>query len=126
MRNWALRISAYADRLLKGLETLDWSDSLKEIQRNWIGRSEGGALHFDIKGHDATMEIFTTRPDTIFGATFMVLAPAAPYAGAQTWGSDFLPACHQGTQIIPGKEPLPNLTPAAPSPELQAIKGAAS
>jgi len=75
MRNWALRISAYADRLLKGLETLEWSDSLKEIQRNWIGRSEGGALHFAIKGHEETMEIFTTRPDTIFGATFMVLAP---------------------------------------------------
>jgi leucyl-tRNA synthetase len=75
MRNWALRISAYADRLLNGLDSLDWSDSLKEIQRNWIGRSEGGALHFAIKGHDATMEIFTTRPDTIFGATFMVLAP---------------------------------------------------
>jgi leucyl-tRNA synthetase len=75
MRNWALRISSYADRLLKGLETLDWSDSLKEIQRNWIGRSEGSALHFAIKGHDASMEIFTTRPDTIFGATFMVLAP---------------------------------------------------
>lgn len=75
MRNWALRISAYADRLLKGLETLDWSDSLKEIQRNWIGRSEGGALHFAIKDHEETMEIFTTRPDTIFGATFMVLAP---------------------------------------------------
>ena len=75
MRNWALRISAYADRLLNGLDNLDWSDSLKEIQKNWIGRSEGGALHFAIKGHPGTMEIFTTRPDTIFGATFMVLAP---------------------------------------------------
>lgn len=75
MKNWALRISAYADRLLKGLENLEWSDSLKEIQRNWIGRSEGGAFHFNIKGHPETMEIFTTRPDTIFGATFMVMAP---------------------------------------------------
>lgn len=75
MKNWALRISAYADRLLKGLEQLDWSDSIKEIQKNWIGRSEGGALTFALKGHQETMEVFTTRPDTIFGATFMVVAP---------------------------------------------------
>ena len=75
MKNWALRISAYADRLLKGLEQLDWSDSIKEIQKNWIGRSEGGALTFALKGYLETMEVFTTRPDTIFGATFMVMAP---------------------------------------------------
>ena len=75
MRQWLLRITAYADRLLKGLDTVDWSESLKEIQRNWIGRSEGGNMNFAVENSDAVIEVFTTRPDTIFGATFMVLAP---------------------------------------------------
>jgi len=75
MMQWSLRITAYAQRLLNGLDMIDWSDALKEQQRNWIGRSEGASVHFAIHGHDETMEIFTTRPDTIFGATFMVLAP---------------------------------------------------
>ena len=75
MKQWQLRVTAYADRLLAGLDTIDWSDSLKEIQRNWIGRSEGAQVFFDIDGLDEKMEIFTTRPDTIFGATFMVIAP---------------------------------------------------
>lgn len=75
MQQWFLRITAYADRLLEGLERIEWSDSLKEIQRNWIGRSEGSTIFFGLKGHDASIEVFTTRPDTIFGATFMVLAP---------------------------------------------------
>ncbi len=75
MRQWLLRVSAYADRLLKGLDTIDWSDSLKEIQRYWIGRSEGAEMMFPIKGSDIKLEIFTTRADTVFGVTFMVLAP---------------------------------------------------
>ena len=75
MKQWFLRITAYADRLLEGLERIEWSESLKEIQRNWIGRSEGATVFFGLKGHDASIEVFTTRPDTIFGATFMVLAP---------------------------------------------------
>ena len=75
MQQWFLRITAYAERLLEGLERIEWSDSLKEIQRNWIGRSEGATIFFGLKGHDASIEVFTTRPDTIFGATFMVLAP---------------------------------------------------
>ncbi|HMM12132.1 MAG TPA: leucine--tRNA ligase [Bacteroidales bacterium] len=75
MKQWLLRITAYADRLLEGLETIDWSDSLKEIQRNWIGKSTGGAIRFRLDGYDDFIEVFTTRPDTIFGATFMVLAP---------------------------------------------------
>ncbi len=75
MKQWQLRVTAYAERLLEGLDTIDWSDSLKEIQRNWIGRSEGAQVFFDIDGLDEKMEIFTTRPDTIFGATFMVIAP---------------------------------------------------
>jgi len=75
MRQWLLRVSAYASRLLNGLDTIDWSDSLKEIQRNWIGRSEGAEMVFPIKNSDVKMEIFTTRADTVFGVTFMVLAP---------------------------------------------------
>lgn len=75
MRQWCLRISAYAQRLLDGLDTLDWTDSLKEIQRNWIGRSEGAEVNFSLKDSDQKIEVFTTRPDTIFGVTFMVVAP---------------------------------------------------
>lgn len=75
MRQWCLRISAYAERLLNDMETLEWTDSLKEIQRNWIGRSEGAEVYFKVDGSDMKILIFTTRPDTIYGATFMVLAP---------------------------------------------------
>ncbi len=75
MRQWCLRVSAYAQRLLDGLETIDWTDSLKETQRNWIGRSEGTEMVFRVKDSDETFTIFTTRADTIFGVTFMVLAP---------------------------------------------------
>jgi leucyl-tRNA synthetase len=75
MMQWALRISAYAQRLLDDLETVDFSEALKIQQRNWIGRSEGAQLFFQIEGQDAAIEVFTTRPDTIFGATFIVLAP---------------------------------------------------
>ena len=75
MRQWCLRISAYAKRLLDDLENIDWTDSLKEIQRNWIGRSEGAEVYFKIDGSERKILIFTTRPDTIYGATFMVLAP---------------------------------------------------
>ena len=79
MRQWFLRISAYAQRLLDGLETIEWSDSLKEIQRYWIGRSEGAEVLFPIKDSTLSLDIFTTRPDTIFGSTFMVLAPEHEY-----------------------------------------------
>lgn len=75
MRQWCLRVSAYAERLLHDLETLDWTESLKETQRNWIGRSEGAEMEFRLAGKDCTFTIFTTRADTIFGVTFMVLAP---------------------------------------------------
>ncbi|PXX96926.1 leucine--tRNA ligase [Marinifilum breve] len=75
MRQWSLRVSAYAKRLLDGLDNLEWTDSLKEIQKNWIGRSVGAEVNFGVKDSDIKMEIFTTRPDTIFGVTFMVLAP---------------------------------------------------
>lgn len=73
--SWSLRTTAYAERLLQGLDKVEWSEALKTQQRNWIGKSEGAKAYFQLKGHDEKIEIFTTRPDTIFGATFMVLAP---------------------------------------------------
>jgi leucyl-tRNA synthetase len=75
MKQWSMRITAYSQRLLDGLEEIDWSESLKEQQRNWIGRSEGASIHFDVMDHDTKIEVFTTRPDTIFGVSFMTLAP---------------------------------------------------
>ena len=75
MKQWCLRVSAYAQRLLDGLNNIDWTDSLKETQRNWIGRSEGTEMQFKVKDSDIEFTIFTTRADTIFGVTFMVLAP---------------------------------------------------
>jgi len=79
MRQWCLRVSAYAQRLLNGLDTVDWTDSLKETQRNWIGRSEGTEVQFKIKDSDKEFTIFTTRADTMFGVTFMVLAPESEW-----------------------------------------------
>ena len=79
MRQWCLRVSAYAPRLLDDLDGLAWSDSLKETQRNWIGRSEGAEMRFPVKDSDLELEIFTTRADTVFGVTFMVLAPESEY-----------------------------------------------
>ncbi len=79
MRQWSLRVSAYAQRLLDGLDTIDWTDSLKETQKNWIGRSEGAEMNFKIKDPDFQFTVFTTRADTIFGVTFMVLAPESDY-----------------------------------------------
>jgi leucyl-tRNA synthetase len=75
MKQWVLKITAYADRLLEDLEELDWPESLKEMQRNWIGRSEGAEIHFQVDGTDEKYTVFTTRPDTLFGATYSVLAP---------------------------------------------------
>ncbi|MCB0755535.1 MAG: leucine--tRNA ligase, partial [Flavobacteriales bacterium] len=75
MKQWSMRITAYSQRLLDGLEDLDWSESLKEQQRNWIGRSEGASIEFKVQGSEFKVEVFTTRPDTIFGVSFMTLAP---------------------------------------------------
>ena len=75
MTQWSMRISAYAERLLQGLHTIDWTDALKESQRNWIGKSVGATVVFDLKDHASTIEVFTTRPDTVFGVSFMTLAP---------------------------------------------------
>lgn len=79
MKQWLLRVSAYAKRLLKGLENLEWSESIKDIQKNWIGKSKGAEIKFSIKDSESNIEVFTTRPDTIFGATFMVIAPESEY-----------------------------------------------
>ena len=84
MRQWCLRVSAYAQRLLDGLDTIDWTDSLKETQRNWIGRSEGAEVVFQVKDSDINFTIFTTRADTMFGVTFMVLAPESEYVALVT------------------------------------------
>ena len=78
MRQWMLKITAYAERLLEDLEELDWTESLKEMQRNWIGRSVGAEVRFDVHGLDESITVFTTRPDTLWGATYMVLAPEHP------------------------------------------------
>ena len=75
---WVLRITKYADRLLSGLETLDWPEYIKESQRNWIGRSEGAEIEFGITNNELRIKVFTTRPDTLFGATYLVLAPEHP------------------------------------------------
>lgn len=75
MTQWSMRISAYAERLLQGLNDIDWSESIKESQRNWIGKSVGAMVSFNVNNHDAKIDVFTTRPDTIFGVTFMTLAP---------------------------------------------------
>ncbi len=79
MLQWSLRISAYAERLLQGLEEVDWTDSLKEMQRNWIGKSTGASVNFKVANSEKSIEVFTTRPDTIFGVSFMVIAPEHEY-----------------------------------------------
>ena len=84
MKQWLLRITAYADRLLTGLETVEWSESVKDVQRNWIGKSMGASVHFMVEGKDIDLEVFTTRADTLYGTTFMVLAPEHELVSAIT------------------------------------------
>jgi leucyl-tRNA synthetase len=87
LRQWMLRITAYADRLVDDLDLVEWPESVKAMQRNWIGRSEGASIRFAVAGSDASVEVFTTRPDTIFGATYMVLAPEHPLVDELVAGS---------------------------------------
>ena len=105
LKQWMMRITAYADRLLEDLDLLDWSDSIKTMQRNWIGRSEGAEVRFavDAAAGDAssatTIDVFTTRPDTLFGATYMVLAPEHPLVDtlvADAYADDVNPAWTSG------------------------------
>jgi leucyl-tRNA synthetase len=84
MKQWCLRVSAYAQRLLDNMDQLDWSESMKEVQKNWIGRSKGAQLEFAVKDKELGLEVFTTRADTIFGVTFMVLAPESDYVDSVT------------------------------------------
>lgn len=78
MTQWMMRITAYADRLLSGLDGIDWPDAIKEAQRNWIGKSQGASIFFDVAGNDEKIEVFTTRPDTVFGVSYVTLAPEHP------------------------------------------------
>ncbi|MFT3970025.1 MAG: class I tRNA ligase family protein [Micropruina sp.] len=91
MKQWMMRITAYSDRLLADLDRLDWPDKVKAMQRNWIGRSSGASVTFPVDGHEAAIAVFTTRPDTLFGATFMVLAPEHPIVDAITPGENSWP-----------------------------------
>jgi leucyl-tRNA synthetase len=102
MPQWSLRITAYADRLLNDLEQLDWSESIKEAQRNWIGKSEGTSLVLQVEGNAATIEIFTTRPDTIFGVTFVTLAPEHDLVTALTT-SEYRVAVNQYVEVAKNK-----------------------
>ena len=111
MKQWMMRITTYADRLLDDLNRLDWPDSIKAMQRNWIGRSTGASVTFTVEGHEAAIAVFTTRPDTLFGATFMVLAPEHPIVDAITPGENSWP---EGTRDA--------WTGGAPSPS-EAVTG---
>ena len=84
LRQWMLRITAFADRLIEGLDGLDWPEGIKLLQKNWIGRSEGAEVGFPIEGREETITVFTTRPDTLFGATYMILAPEHPLVSSIT------------------------------------------
>jgi leucyl-tRNA synthetase len=84
MRQWMLKITAYAERLLQDLDLLDWPESLKEMQRNWIGKSQGAKVDFQVDGSDHTITVYTTRPDTLFGASYVVLSPEHPLVLALT------------------------------------------
>ena len=105
MRQWMLKITAYAERLLEDLELLDWPDGLKEMQRHWIGKSEGAEITFDIKDRDSTFTVFTTRPDTLFGATYCVLAPEHPIV-SQITHPDAVSAVYDYVQKAANKSDL--------------------
>jgi leucyl-tRNA synthetase len=99
MRQWMLRITAYAERLLKGLEKIDWSESLKEMQRNWIGRSEGAEVVFPLAESKEAIMVFTTRPDTLFGATYMVLSPEHKLVDSITTDGQRAAVCAYKTEV---------------------------
>jgi leucyl-tRNA synthetase len=105
MRQWMLRITAYADRLLQELEGLDWPESIKALQRNWIGRSEGAVATFQVDGVDDLITVFTTRPDTLFGATYVVLAPEHPLVDRVTTKAQ-MPAVAEYKEKIAAKSDL--------------------
>jgi leucyl-tRNA synthetase len=115
LKQWMMRITAYADRLLDDLDLLEWSDSIKTMQRNWIGRSEGALIDFPVVGTDQSLRVFTTRPDTLFGATYMVLAPEHPLVNSivpHAWPE-------HTKDVWTGRQP-------APAPSVAAYQDAAS
>jgi leucyl-tRNA synthetase len=115
LKQWMMRITAYADRLLDDLDLLEWSDSIKAMQRNWIGRSEGAHIEFPVMGTEQSLRVFTTRPDTLFGATYMVLAPEHPLVDSivpESWPQ-------RTKEVWTGRQP-------APAPAVAAYKKAAS
>ncbi|MCS7336968.1 MAG: leucine--tRNA ligase [Verrucomicrobiae bacterium] len=115
MRQWMLRITAYADRLLEDLDKIEWSESLKQMQRNWIGRSEGAEVVFRVANSEDTITVFTTRPDTLFGATYMVLAPEHPLIDKWLREGGVIPAEWPAStpQLWTGGEPTPSAAIAA-------------
>jgi leucyl-tRNA synthetase len=121
LRQWMLRITAYAERLLADLELVDWPESIKAMQRNWIGRSEGARVVFPVAGGEETIAVFTTRPDTLFGATYMVLAPEHPLVGAlvpDAWPAG-TPAQWTGGAGTPGEAVAEYLRQASGRSELE-------
>lgn len=119
MRQWCLRVSAYAQRLLDGLDTIDWTESLKETQKNWIGRSEGAEIEFKVKDSDLEFTIFTTRADTMFGVTFMVLAPESELVQQLTTDTqkDEVNAYLERTKNVLNANVLPTVALPVYSPE---------
>ena len=105
LRQWVLKITAYADRLIQDLDLLDWSESLKKLQINWIGRSEGAQVKFAVKSIDENLTVFTTRPDTLFGATYMVIAPEHPLVEKLTTQQQHV-AVHEYRKVAASKSDL--------------------
>ena len=105
MSQWFLRITAYAERLLQGLDTLDWSESMKDMQRNWIGKSIGAMVSFPLKDHDNKIEVFTTRVDTIFGVSFLVIAPEHDLVN-QITTSEFTAAVEEYKKVCASKSDI--------------------
>lgn len=117
MMQWSLRITAYAERLLQGLDEIDWPESLKETQRNWIGRSSGASVHFKVEEHSGEeIEVFTTRPDTIFGVSFMVLAPEHPLV-------DKITTSHYQGEVAKYKEQAARKTERDRMTEVKSVSG---
>ncbi len=117
MMQWSMRITAYAERLLAGLDTIDWTDSLKDAQRNWIGRSEGALLSFALENHQDKIQVFSTRPDTIFGATFMVLAP-------EHYLVDEITTAEQSAEVVAYQEQAARKSERDRMTEVKTISGA--
>ncbi len=123
MKQWMLKITAYAERLLAGLEELDWPEGIKEMQRHWIGKSSGAHIRFAIDGHDERIEVFTTRPDTLFGCTYVVLAPEHPLVDVITT-ADQKAAVADYRQVVASKSERDRISEAADAEKTGVATGA--